>query len=76
MATEAEAKIEDDLIQEFKDAASRASFHHADDSGKEWGLAKPYEQRCQEIYDAADEALKARLMAIKGKYLISIRRGA
>ena len=76
MATEAEAKIEDDLIEEFRDAAGHASFHHADDSGKEWGLAKPYEQRCQEIYDAADEALKSRLMAIKGNYLISIRTGA
>lgn len=76
MATEAEMIIEDGLIQEFKDAAVHASFHHADDSGKEWGLAKPYEQRCQEIYDAADNALKDRLMAIKGNYLISIRTGA
>lgn len=67
---------EDDLIEEFKDAAGHASFHHADDSGKEWDLAKTYEQRCQEIYDAADDDLKARLMAIKGNYLIYIRTGA
>lgn len=61
------------IIAEFRENASRASYHHADDSGKEWGLAKPYESRCQEIYDAAGDDLKAELKVIKGKYLISLK---
>jgi hypothetical protein len=60
-------------IAEFEMNAEHASFHHADDSGKEWGLAKPYECRCQEIYDAGDEELRAAIRKIKGRFLISIR---
>jgi hypothetical protein len=57
----------------FVEAANSASYHHADDSAREWHLAKPHERECQRLYDEADEAVKAHLRAIKGRFLISLR---
>jgi hypothetical protein len=62
-------------VVEFREHAGHASYHHADNSGGEWGLAKPHQQRCQEIYDAAAPVLQAYLAGIKGEYLIRIRTG-
>lgn len=62
-----------DAVQPFMAAASSASYHNADDSGKEWHLAKPYQAECQRIFDEADEELRAALRSIKGEYMISIR---
>lgn len=61
-------------VIEFREQASRASYHHADDSGREWSMAKPYQRRCQEIYDAASDDLKEHLEHVTGDYLISIKR--
>jgi len=63
----------ENAIAEFRDNASKASYHHADDSGREWPQAKPYERRCQEIYDAADAETKAALAQIAKGYLIRLR---
>jgi len=61
-----------ELLEEFKKNASNASYHHADDSGREWGQARKYEDRCKEIWANADEELKASIReAVKtGGYLI------
>lgn len=64
----------DELIAEFKENASRASYHHADDSAAEWHLAIPYQNRCREIFAEADDAFKAELREIAGGYLISLPR--
>lgn len=66
----------DPRVIEFRDQATKASYHHADDTCKEWGLAKPYERRCQEIYDSVSGDLKDFLDKIKGGYLITIRTAA
>lgn len=63
----------DELIAEFKTNASKASYHHADDTCAEWDLAKPFENRCREIFAAADDEFKAELRQIAGGYLISLR---
>ena len=62
-------------VAEFREEAGHASYHHADDSGGEWSLAKPHERRCQAIYDAAAPGLKDYLASIKGEYFIRIRTG-
>lgn len=63
--------VTSDLLAEFKENASNASYHHADDTGREWGEARAYEDRCKEIWNAADDGLKAEIRAIAGSYLIS-----
>lgn len=65
-----------DLLEQFKAAAAAASYHHADDSGREWGKARAYEDRCKEIWNDADDELKAEIrQAVKvGSYLISFYR--
>lgn len=41
-----------DTLIKFKRHASRASYHYADDSGKEWGLAKQDKDAALELFDA------------------------
>lgn len=62
-----------DAIAPFMVAAEKASYHHADDSGREWFMAKPYQAECQRIFDEASTELRDALRSIKGEYLISIR---
>ena len=39
-------------IDEFKRLCYKASYHFADDSGKEWGLAYKAKSEALEIFDA------------------------
>lgn len=62
------------LIEDFCDNASKASYHFADDSGKEWNLAYKYQQICRDIYRNADDELKELLRSLitQNRYLIAI----
>jgi hypothetical protein len=40
---------DDDLVQAWRAYADKISYHHADDSGKEWGLALAIMPRAREI---------------------------
>jgi len=40
-----------DILIKFKRHASRASYHYADDSCKEWGLAKQDKDAALKIFD-------------------------
>jgi hypothetical protein len=59
----------------FRKAAGFASYHHADDSGKEWHLAKPHVAECQRLFDASEGSVMAYLLRIKGEYMISLKTG-
>jgi hypothetical protein len=61
------------VVIAFRKAASSASYHYADDSAREWHLAKPYVAECQKLYDDAEEPLKSYLIRIKGDYMIALR---
>jgi hypothetical protein len=61
------------VVIAFRKAASSASYHYADDSAREWHLAKSYKEECQKLYDDAEEPLKSYLMRIKGDYMVSLR---
>jgi hypothetical protein len=65
----------DPTVIAFRKAAGSASYHYADDSGKEWHLAKPYVAECQRLFDAAEDAVRAYLIRIKGDYMISLKFG-
>lgn len=65
----------DPTVIAFRKAAGSASYHHADDSGKEWHLARPYVEECQRLYDASEGSVRAYLLRIKGEYMISLKFG-
>ena len=37
------------ILEEFKKAGLDASFHYADDTGKEWHLAYPLVDKCMKL---------------------------
>jgi hypothetical protein len=39
-----------DILNTFNDKGRQASFHYADDSGKEWGHAKRLETDCRRLF--------------------------
>ena len=42
------------ILEDFKTAASSASYHYADDSGGEWGIARQKKAECLRLYRKAD----------------------
>ena len=40
---------EQEILEEFKKAGLDASFHYADDTGKEWHLAYPLVDKCMKL---------------------------
>jgi hypothetical protein len=59
---------DEQLIAAWHSCASTISYHHADDSGKEWGLAKAIMPRAREI----EQAIRQRgLERPTGEYLMS-----
>lgn len=57
-------------VQQFKHNVSMASYHHADDSTKEWAKAKAYERKAREIFESADDETKEELRKIAKGELI------
>ena len=41
-----------DILENFKELGEKASYHYADDSGKEWSLGNKAKLECLEIFDA------------------------
>ena len=39
------------VIQQFEKHARACSYHYADDSGKEWGLAREEKAKALELFD-------------------------
>lgn len=64
---------EETIVAEFEAAAKSCSYHHADDTGKEWDKAREYERKCQAMYDAADPELQAILRQIARGHLMTLR---
>lgn len=44
-----------DILEKFKHHATKASYHYADDSGKEWKMADKERNKAKEIYNAYPE---------------------
>lgn len=40
---------EQEILEQFKKAGLDASFHYADDTGKEWHLAYPLVEKCMKL---------------------------
>ena len=40
------------LLDNFKKAGMSASYHYADNTGKEWGAAHKLERECLNMFDA------------------------
>lgn len=57
-----------DVLQQFKDLGQSASFHFADDSGKEWDLAWR-DQRAAELLFQQHPDLQAEMVAIAKGFL-------
>lgn len=38
------------ILEDFKSAGMQASFHYADDSGKEWGRARTLQNEAMQMY--------------------------
>jgi len=52
-------------VEDFKRFGDKASFHYADDSGREWGLADTAKQEALRIFDAnPDDQPEMREIAI------------
>ena len=56
---------ENGIIEQFKTHAGAASFHYADDSTKEWGLAKKHVRECQRMLEDYPEYRDAFLTIAK-----------
>lgn len=59
-------------VQAFKRECSQASFHYADDTGREWHLGNTHNRLAQEIFDKASPEDQAEMWAEKGRYMVSI----
>ena len=66
----------DERIEQFKKHCERASYHHADDSGKEWGLGAVQQKKAQDIYDNASGFVRTQIEEAfsKGGYLMRLKK--
>lgn len=46
-----------DILKQFKEAGMNASYHYADDSGKEWKLGAEESRKCYALAKAHPELL-------------------
>ena len=56
------------IVEEFKKCASSVSFHYADDSCKEWGLAKKGKKAVFKLWDDNPE-LHDEMLEVMSKQL-------
>ena len=61
------------LLAEFENLGMSASFHYADDSGKEWGLAKKDQDQAIILYHDHPE-LQVEMMKISKGFLWSLSK--
>ena len=61
------------IIDQFGKHARAASFHYADDTGQEWGLAKTQEAAALELFDDNPD-LQADMRVICERQLWSLDR--
>ena len=61
-----------DTLERFKELGEKASYHYADDSGKEWSLGNKAKLECLEIYDANPD-LHNTMRAIAKGFLWSLK---
>lgn len=54
-------------LEEFASQARSASFHYADDSAKEWGLARKCKARCEELYKNNPDLREEMVQISKGE---------
>ena len=61
------------VLEDFKRLGDKASFHFADDSTKEWGLAKVSERSATDLFDAHPE-LQDEMKEIAKRFLWKLNR--
>ena len=61
------------IIDQFENECGIASYHFADDSGKEWGKGLEHSRLAQKIYDGASDEAKAIMEAVHKGYLNSLK---
>lgn len=59
-------------LEAFEKAGMNASYHYADDSGKEWRLGRDEQSKAEEIF-AANPELQEQMKAIATKFLWSMK---
>lgn len=59
-------KDEKEIIDHYKSLARSASYHYADDSGKEWDQAREYEQKALDLFYAYPQMERKLRAAHKG----------
>jgi len=61
-----------DILEEFEKLGMSASFHYADDTGSEWGLATRDQDKAIELFFKYPN-LQKQMLEIGSKFLWSIR---
>ena len=60
-----------EILENFKTCGMDASYHYADDSGKEWHLAYPLVDKCMKLVKEHTE-LREEMREIAKKFIFSI----
>lgn len=63
----------EEIIEQFNLAGRKASYHYADDSCREWGLARKREEEALAIFDAHPE-LQEEMREVALGFLWSLNR--
>lgn len=68
--SDAESRSDDEWVSEFLHEGMTASYHYADDSGKEWPLGTLHRDRALAVYEKRPD-LESRLLEVGKKFLWS-----
>ena len=68
--SDAESRSDDEWVNEFLHEGMTASYHYADDSGKEWPLGTLHRDRALAVYEKRPD-LESRLLEVGKKFLWS-----
>ena len=63
----------EEVIEIFNTLGQKASYHFADDSGREWGQASEYKNIALDLFDACPE-YQDEMREIAKKFLWSLKR--
>lgn len=56
----------EEILKEFENLGMNASYHYADDSGKEWGLGSKYMDKALAMFDDHPECQNRMRKIAKG----------
>jgi hypothetical protein len=61
-----------EIVKQFKDLGFKASYHFADDSGKEWHLGNDLQKQAMDLFFANPDD-QAEMLEISKEFLWSMR---